>query len=121
VTRSLAIAHAVDYFDSGGFLADLARRVAFPTESGVPDRRGGLLAYVEREMAPAAARLGATARVADNPGDGGPLLIARRHEDDRLPAVVRGWDIAVATGHDYASEPEPLQAACEFVQSDVTD
>ena len=88
MTRSLAIAHAVDYFDSGGFLADLARRVAFPTESGVPDRRGGLLAYLEREMAPAAARLGATARVADNPGDGGPLLIARRREDNELPTVL---------------------------------
>src|SRR5579859_260981 len=32
VTRSLAIAHAAGYFDSGAFLADLTRRVAFPTE-----------------------------------------------------------------------------------------
>ena len=30
--------------------------------------------------------------------------------------IVHGWDIAVATGHDYACEPGPLQAALEFVQ-----
>jgi acetylornithine deacetylase/succinyl-diaminopimelate desuccinylase-like protein len=88
VTRSLAIAHAADYFDSGAFLADLARRVAFPTESGVPGRRGDLLAYLEREMVPTAGRLGATARVLDNPAGGGPLLIARRREGDGLPTVL---------------------------------
>jgi acetylornithine deacetylase/succinyl-diaminopimelate desuccinylase-like protein len=88
MTRSLAIARAVDYFDSGEFLADLARRVAFPTESGQPGRHGELRAYLEREMMPAAGRLGAVSRVLDNPGDGGPLLIARRHEDDGLPTVL---------------------------------
>jgi uncharacterized protein (TIGR03086 family) len=30
--------------------------------------------------------------------------------------IVHGWDIAVATGHDYACETEPLQAALEFVR-----
>ena len=88
MTRSLVIAHAVDYFDSGGFLADLARRVSFQTESGVPGRRDELLAYLEREMVPAASRLGAMARVLDNPAGGGPLLIARRREGDGLPTVL---------------------------------
>jgi acetylornithine deacetylase/succinyl-diaminopimelate desuccinylase-like protein len=89
VTRSLAIARASDYFDSGDFLADLARRVAFPTESGVAARRPELLAYLEREMVPAARRLGADARVLDNPdAGGGPLLIAHRHEGDSLPTVL---------------------------------
>jgi acetylornithine deacetylase/succinyl-diaminopimelate desuccinylase-like protein len=88
MTRSLAIARAADYFDSGGFLADLSRRVAFQTESGVPGKRGELRGYLEREMAPAAGRLGAVAQVLDNPREGGPLLIARRREDDRLPTVL---------------------------------
>jgi hypothetical protein len=71
VTRSAAVARAGDYFDSGDFLADLARRVAFRTESGVAARRPELLAYLEREMVPAARRLGADARVLDNPDPGG--------------------------------------------------
>ena len=46
-----------------------------------------------------------------------PGEIAGRVAMDEV--VVHGWDIAVATGHDYACEPEPLQAAYEFVQSAV--
>jgi hypothetical protein len=77
VTRPAAVAHAVEYFDSGAFLADLQRRVAFRTESGVAARRLDVLRYLEQEMVPAAHRLGATARVVDNPDScGGPFLIS---------------------------------------------
>ena len=62
MTRSAAVAYATEYFDSGAFLADLTRRVAFPTESGLPERRLDLHAYLGQEIVPAAARLGATAR-----------------------------------------------------------
>jgi acetylornithine deacetylase/succinyl-diaminopimelate desuccinylase-like protein len=102
VSRSLAVEYAADYFDSGVFLADLARRVAFPTESGVPAREPDVLAYLEREMVPAAGRLGATARVLANPGGGGPLLIARRHEGDGLPTVL-------TYGHADVVPAEPLR------------
>src|SRR6202042_2687301 len=89
VTRSLALARAAAYFDSGGFLADLSRRVAVRTESGVAARRPDLLAYLEQEMVPAARKLGATARVLDNPdSSGGPFLIAHRHEADGRPTVL---------------------------------
>ena len=89
MSRSAAIARASDYFDSGDFLADLARRVAFRTESGVTARRPELLAYLEQEMVPAARRLGADARILDNPDvRGGPLLIAHRHEGDDLPTML---------------------------------
>jgi acetylornithine deacetylase/succinyl-diaminopimelate desuccinylase-like protein len=86
--RSAAISHAGEYFDSGAFLADLTRRVAFRTESGVPARMPDLLAYLEQEMIPATARLGAAARILENPGEGGPLLIAGRREGDGLPTVL---------------------------------
>jgi uncharacterized protein (TIGR03086 family) len=33
--------------------------------------------------------------------------------------IVHGWDLAVATGHDYSCQNESLQAAYEFVQSAV--
>lgn len=35
--------------------------------------------------------------------------------------VVHGWDIAAATGHDYACETGLLEAAYEFVQSAVAE
>jgi acetylornithine deacetylase/succinyl-diaminopimelate desuccinylase-like protein len=89
VTRSAAVARASDYFDSGGFLDDVARRVAFRTESGSAAQRPELLAYLEQEMVPAARRLGAEARVLDNPDSGGgPLLIAHRPEGAELPTVL---------------------------------
>jgi acetylornithine deacetylase/succinyl-diaminopimelate desuccinylase-like protein len=75
MTRSDAIARAAGYFDSGGFLADLSRRVAFPTETG-PAGRDAQAAYLEQEMVPAARRLG------------GPFLVASRHEADGLPTVL---------------------------------
>jgi uncharacterized protein (TIGR03086 family) len=33
--------------------------------------------------------------------------------------VVHGWDLATATGHDYASETELVEAASGFVQPAV--
>jgi acetylornithine deacetylase/succinyl-diaminopimelate desuccinylase-like protein len=115
VTRSAAIEYASDYFDSGAFLADLARRVAFQTESGLPSRRADLAAYLEREMAPSAVRLGAAARVLDNPGDGGPLLIARRHEGDGLPTVLTYGhaDVVPAEPHRWRRGLDPWLVTVE--------
>ena len=38
MTRAAAIAAAERYFDEDGFIADLSRRVAIPTESQVEER-----------------------------------------------------------------------------------
>lgn len=89
VTRDDAIAGAGAYYDSGGFGADLGRRVGYRTESGVPERAGDIRAYLEEELVPAVRALGADPRVLDNPvPSGGPLLLARRHEGDGLPTVL---------------------------------
>lgn len=89
VTRSAAIQHACDYFDSGAFLADVSRRVALPTESGDPASLRPLRTYLEEEIVPAVERLGATARIVDNPAPGhGPFLVAERHEGEGLPTVL---------------------------------
>jgi len=89
MTRAAAIAAAERYFDDGGFVADLARRVAIPTESQNPDRRDVLRGYLTDEIAPAIARLGYAWEVVDNPVDGGPpFLIAERREGDELPTVL---------------------------------
>jgi acetylornithine deacetylase/succinyl-diaminopimelate desuccinylase-like protein len=89
MARSTVIDHAARYFDSGGFLADLARRVAFPTESQDPGRAPVLRSYLTDEMIPAVTdRLGCSARVVDGPEGGPPFLIAQRHEGDDLPTVL---------------------------------
>lgn len=89
MTRSTAIDRAVDYFDSGSFLADLTRRVAMPTESQAVDPVGELRSYLEEEMVPALGGLGCTTRIVDNPVTGrGPFLVAHRHEAERLPTVL---------------------------------
>lgn len=112
MTRSAAVAAAVEYFDSGAFLADLTRRVALRTESGSADLRP----YLEREMVPAVERLGATASVVDNPAaGGGPFLVARRHEADDLPTVlVYGHaDVVIAEPHRWRAGLDPWQVTVE--------
>jgi acetylornithine deacetylase/succinyl-diaminopimelate desuccinylase-like protein len=88
MTRSEAVDRAVAHFDSGAFLAELARRVAYRTESQNPDSGPTLLAYLTGEMAPALDRLGASSTIVANPAGGGPFLIGHRHEDDTLPTVL---------------------------------
>ena len=51
MNRAQATAGALDYFDSGRFHADLARRVAIETES--QESRGDELhAYLQQEIGP---------------------------------------------------------------------
>ena len=116
MTRSLALARAADYFDSGQFLADLSRRVAFRTETGAAGRGPDLLAYLEQEMVPAAGRLGAAARVLDNPdASGGPFLVAHRHEGDGLPTVLTYGhaDVVLAEAHRWRAGLDPWQVTVE--------
>jgi len=89
MSRERAIAHAEKYFDEGGFFADLARRVAIPTESQNPDRAGDLARYLSGEMQPSFERLGFRCRVLPNPlPDGGPFLLAERIEDPSRATVL---------------------------------
>ena len=100
MSRQNAVAGATNYFDSGAFRADLARRVAMPTESQGGDRLDVLKAYLIDEIIPAVERLGFTCRVLDNPVAGyGPFLIAERHEADNLPTVLTYGHGDVVLGH----------------------
>jgi acetylornithine deacetylase/succinyl-diaminopimelate desuccinylase-like protein len=87
MTRAAAIAAAERYFDEGGFVADLARRVAIPTESQVAERLPVLAGYLAGEIAPSLARLGFASEIVDNPVRGGPVLIAERREDGAATTV----------------------------------
>src|SRR5579872_2870327 len=88
MTRAAAIAAVEAYFDEGGFAADLARRVAIPTESQIEGSLPVLQAYLGDEIAPTLKRLGFESRIFDNPVRGGPILIAERREDGAATTVL---------------------------------
>src|SRR5712691_12680679 len=88
MSRAAAIARATSHFDTGAFKADLARRVAIPTESQNPERAGELARYVESEMKPALEALGFRCRVMRHAKARGPFLFAERIEDVGLPTVL---------------------------------
>ncbi len=88
MSRDAAVARAEHYFDTGEFKADLARRVAMPTESQNPARAAELGAYIETEMRPAFAAMGFICRVLHHAKAGAPFLYAERHEGAGLPTVL---------------------------------
>jgi acetylornithine deacetylase/succinyl-diaminopimelate desuccinylase-like protein len=100
-TRARAIASASDWFDKGGFAAELADLVARPTESQNPARGPDLRAYLADAMVPRLDALGMTTTIHDNPDPrGGPLLIGARIEDPALPTVLTYGHGDVVRGQD---------------------
>ncbi len=87
--RSGAIARALAYFDEGAFEEEIARRVAYRTESQKSGSGPELHRYLDEEMIPAFEAMGFTCRKYENPlPDGGPFLLAERLEADDLPTVL---------------------------------
>ena len=100
-SREAALAAAREHFDSGAFERDLARRVAFRTASQDPASGPALHAYLADEMVPSLTALGFECRIHPNPKPPyGPLLVARRHEDDALPTVLSYGHGDVIRGQD---------------------
>ncbi len=101
--RQAVLAAAAAHLDSGSFARDLARRVAWPTESQNPAAGPVLQAYLDDELAPTLAALGFACRSHANPvPGGGPLMIARRIEDAALPTVLMYGHGDVVRGQDKA-------------------
>jgi acetylornithine deacetylase/succinyl-diaminopimelate desuccinylase-like protein len=78
------------WFEQGGFQSELARRIAWRTESdggGAPPP--ALDGYLREEMVPALQSLGFACAIHENPdAKGGPLLVARRIEDPAAPTLL---------------------------------
>ncbi|WP_179404251.1 M20/M25/M40 family metallo-hydrolase [Burkholderia guangdongensis] len=101
MNRNHALERVADYFDSGAFLAELNRRVAYRTESEEAGSGDALAAYLAHEVAPSLRALGFDARVVDNPvAKRGPFLVAHRHEGDDLPTVLTYGHGDVVRGQD---------------------
>ena len=88
MSREHAVASAFAAFDSGAFAADLARRIAIPTESQNPDRAGDLATYLTAEMTPAFEAMGFKTRILTHPVAKAPFLYAERIEGKDLPTVL---------------------------------
>ena len=89
MSRDAAITRAETYFDDGGFIADLARRVAIPSTSQEPSGAEAVRTYLEDEMRPTLEGLGYTCRIFANPKPGGgPLLVGERIEDPDAVTVL---------------------------------
>jgi acetylornithine deacetylase/succinyl-diaminopimelate desuccinylase-like protein len=88
VSRTEAIRHAGQQLQSGDFLAELGRRVAYPTESQNPERREVLRGYLEAELQPAFSQLGFATRLVESPGGKHPYLLADYRESPSAPTVL---------------------------------
>jgi acetylornithine deacetylase/succinyl-diaminopimelate desuccinylase-like protein len=88
MSRDAAIAAAEEHFTSGAYKADLARRVAIPTESQNPERAADLKRYLDAEMVPALEKLGFSCEVLTQAKSRGPFLYGERIEDASLPTVL---------------------------------
>lgn len=112
MTRDAAITSALSYFDDpqGGYLPDLGRWIAVPTESQNPDRLPVLGHYLETVMRPELEALGYGVRIYPNPIPGcGPVLLATRIEDPDLPTFI-GYghgDVVLGMEGRWAAERDP--------------
>jgi acetylornithine deacetylase/succinyl-diaminopimelate desuccinylase-like protein len=88
VTRADAIDRAREALSSGGFLAELGRRVAYPTESQNAGRREVLRAYLEDGLKPAFTELGFAVQLIESPAGHHPYLVAEYREGASLPTVL---------------------------------
>lgn len=101
MSRNAALDQSADYFASGAFHAELARRVAYRTESPEPSQRPELHRYLNEELTPSLTDMGFSCQVYENPDPtGGPFLIARRHEGDDLVTVMSYGHADVVRGYD---------------------
>jgi acetylornithine deacetylase/succinyl-diaminopimelate desuccinylase-like protein len=88
VSRAEAIRRAGQQLESGDFLAELGRRVAYPTESQNPERREVLRGYLEAELQPAFTQLGFSTRIIESAGGKHPFLLADYRENPSAPTVL---------------------------------
>ena len=109
MTRESALSRATVYYDEGRLIEDIRRRVAIRSESQIAASRPNLTTYLRSEIAPALERMGFRCEIHENPVEGGgPILVAERIEDEKLPTmltyghgdVIRGLDEQWRSGLD---------------------
>ena len=115
-SRTGAIERTETYVDTGGFLEDISRLVAFETESQNPDKRPELEHYLRAGIGPLLSRLGFTCEIFDNPDpSGGPLLVGSRLEDpDAVTILTYGHgDVIRAQTEQWRDGLHPFRVTVE--------
>ena len=108
--RNEAIGRIDDYFLNGAFEVDLARRVAFRTESNLEGCEAALQGYLDDEITPFLASMGFDCQIHPNPRrDAGPIMVARRQEGDTLPTVMTygHGDVVAGYGGQWIDDIDP--------------
>ena len=118
MTRSDAIDHALYYFDAAtdGYLSELSRLCAVPTESQNPARLPEMTQYLEKLMRPRLEALGYAIKIYENPIPGSaPVLLASRIEDEDLPTVLcyGHGDVVLGMEGQWSSGRDPWTLATE--------
>jgi acetylornithine deacetylase/succinyl-diaminopimelate desuccinylase-like protein len=88
MSRDEAISRVRQHLQSGGFLAELDRRVGYRTESQNGAQAPALRAYLEDELRPAFSELNFATRLIESPSGKGPYLLAQYHENPSAPTVL---------------------------------
>ena len=101
MSRDQALTKIEKYFQSGDFESDLNHRIAFKTESNLPNCDAALNSYLENNLSPYLQELDFTCTIHSNPCVGaGPFLVAHRSEGDDLPTVMTYGHGDVVAGYD---------------------
>jgi acetylornithine deacetylase/succinyl-diaminopimelate desuccinylase-like protein len=113
MNRAEAISRAGQHLHSGGFLAELDRRVAYPTESQNPDRGEVLRAYLEQELLPAFSELGFSGRLIESPAGKAPYLLAEYREGPAAPTVLMygHGDVVDGMASEWRDNLDPWRAS----------
>ena len=88
MSREDAIADVRRQLQSGAFLADLNRRVAYRTDSQNAQRSEALRAYLEDELKPCFTELDFTTRLIESESGRAPFMLAEHREDPSAPTVL---------------------------------
>ena len=88
MTRANAVERARQHVQSGAFLAELGKRVAYRTESQNAGRREVLHAYLAENLQPSFEELGFKTRLIESPSNGSPYLIADYREQASRPTML---------------------------------
>ena len=110
MNREHVIAQAQDFYDSGAFHRELSELVSVPSESQSTAGRVALSAYLQDLLVPRLEALGCAVETYSNPvEEGGPFLIATRHEAPELPTVLcyGHADVVLGMAEDWSDGLSP--------------
>ncbi|NIF22035.1 M20 family metallopeptidase [Candidatus Pantoea multigeneris] len=112
MTEQQAVAQAIEYFDSGEFQQQLARRVACVTESQRQDRDAELHHYLQQEIAPQLEAMGFNLHYIENTvAANRPFLVATRIEESHYPTMLcyGHGDVVFGDDENWRADLNPWQ------------